>query len=294
MDRGERSGGRQHTRGNAFSRRGPFNIAQGVDPREQSVQCSRGEYNSSTFLLSPKVLMRNRLERIIKILKLLSTRVPYNPMQLAQETGANRRTIFRDIAALKSLGIPILMDDKSNNYSLGEIRGGNDWLQQLLENQRTVDEKGVVRSHNLQSREGRQKYATELLAMLPDSVVDQLRENLLSASDSKSKPLKSISDLIIDLAAAIRGATPLTIVVRNDFEKPTLVTIVPHRIEFHANGWRLMGIDSTNAEIWLDINPEAPGSTCAWTYTFSFVIPTAFSSLQAIEDVASNKSRLSN
>ncbi|WP_068131651.1 helix-turn-helix transcriptional regulator [Roseimaritima ulvae] len=62
--------------------------------------------------------MPTRLERILRILLLLQTRVPYNAFQLAEEMSVHRRTIFRDIAALRGLGIPIDFDVDTACYCL--------------------------------------------------------------------------------------------------------------------------------------------------------------------------------
>ena len=240
------------------------------------------------------VPMRNRLERIITILKLLSTGVSYNPIQLARETGANRRTIFRDIAALKSLGVPILVDDRTSVYSLAELKGGNEWLLGLVENHRTTDENGNVRSHNLLTPEGRHKFSNQLLAMLPVAVVDQLRLNLVRMSDETKESKKSMGDWLLELAAAIREAKLISLTVQKDFGKSKLLKATPKRIQLGSNAWQLMCIDSNNAEIWLDINGPQSGLNSECFFSFSTAHPDSLSAMLTIEHSASVKTNLSH
>jgi len=62
--------------------------------------------------------MTHRLERILRILSLLQSGVTYNALQLAEETGVHRRTVFRDVALLRGAGIPIRFDADTSCYSL--------------------------------------------------------------------------------------------------------------------------------------------------------------------------------
>lgn len=62
--------------------------------------------------------MTSRLERVIQVLLLLQSGVPYNALQIAERMGVHRRTIFRDVALLRSLGVPISYDMETARYSL--------------------------------------------------------------------------------------------------------------------------------------------------------------------------------
>lgn len=62
--------------------------------------------------------MTHRLERILKLLSLLQSGTSFNALQLAQETGVHRRTVFRDVALLRAAGIPIRCDPDTACYSL--------------------------------------------------------------------------------------------------------------------------------------------------------------------------------
>lgn len=60
--------------------------------------------------------MNIRLERGLRILILLQTGARYDAMKLARELGVTRRTIFRDIAMLKDLGLVIEYDLSASSY----------------------------------------------------------------------------------------------------------------------------------------------------------------------------------
>lgn len=67
--------------------------------------------------------MTHRLERILKLMALLQSGVPYNALQLAEETNVHRRTVFRDVALLRAAGIPIRFDTDTSCYSVvGEVQ----------------------------------------------------------------------------------------------------------------------------------------------------------------------------
>ena len=62
-------------------------------------------------------MVTERLRRLLTILKLLQTGRA-TPDSLAQECGLSRRTIFRDIEAIRNAGIPLLFDEEQRRYYL--------------------------------------------------------------------------------------------------------------------------------------------------------------------------------
>lgn len=67
--------------------------------------------------------MSTQLERVIHLLSLLQSGIPYNAIQLAQELSVHRRTLFRDLAQLKSLGLPLGYDPVTARYWLNKNAG---------------------------------------------------------------------------------------------------------------------------------------------------------------------------
>ena len=62
--------------------------------------------------------MPSRLDRVLRIVILLQSGLSYNAIQLAEATGVHRRTIFRDIASLRALGLPVEFDPATGRYYL--------------------------------------------------------------------------------------------------------------------------------------------------------------------------------
>lgn len=62
--------------------------------------------------------MSHRLERILKLMSLLQSGASFNAVELAQATSVHRRTVFRDVALLRTAGIPIRFDTATACYSI--------------------------------------------------------------------------------------------------------------------------------------------------------------------------------
>jgi proteasome accessory factor B len=59
-----------------------------------------------------------RVQRLLKLTGLLQAGRGYNADALAQTCGVSRRTIFRDLDALRESGIPLLYDEQQQSYRL--------------------------------------------------------------------------------------------------------------------------------------------------------------------------------
>jgi len=59
-----------------------------------------------------------RITRIIKLIGVLQSARGSNTRQLAEECGVNRRTIFRDLEALREAGVPVVFDSTRNEHHI--------------------------------------------------------------------------------------------------------------------------------------------------------------------------------
>ncbi|KAA5538824.1 helix-turn-helix domain-containing protein [Roseiconus nitratireducens] len=69
--------------------------------------------------------MRYRLDRALRILNLLQSGRGYDPVGLTVELNVNRRTVYRDIALLREMGINIEFDSQQASYVIRGA-GGSD------------------------------------------------------------------------------------------------------------------------------------------------------------------------
>lgn len=65
--------------------------------------------------------MRNRLDRALRILKLLQSGHRYDPCALAKQLQVGRRTMFRDIALLREMGIEVNYAPDRGQYVIGKL-----------------------------------------------------------------------------------------------------------------------------------------------------------------------------
>jgi len=77
--------------------------------------------------------MASRLERVVQVMLLLQSGEQFNAIQLVERMGVHRRTIFRDIATLKSLGVPISYDPATSCYFIATSRTADLSSDQLTE-----------------------------------------------------------------------------------------------------------------------------------------------------------------
>jgi predicted DNA-binding transcriptional regulator YafY len=175
--------------------------------------------------------MASRLDRVLRIVILLQTGVPYNAHQLALETGVHRRTIFRDIASLRNLGLPVQFDSETARYFLVQdsMIGGAQAI--------TTDElTELLLAANLALCTGDVvRRATEKLALrLPP----ERRKRILSLNRSlqTDPPVHGYPDPTVmeQVLVALHQGKSLTIVLESPAESGAQV-VLPRRIVFTAD-----------------------------------------------------------
>lgn len=65
-----------------------------------------------------KRVKHSRVGRIVNILTSLQSGHKYSPVDLEKLLGVSRRTVFRDLKELQSIGVPYKYDARSNSYSI--------------------------------------------------------------------------------------------------------------------------------------------------------------------------------
>jgi predicted DNA-binding transcriptional regulator YafY len=167
---------------------------------------------------------------VLRIVILLQTGVPYNAHQLAQETGVHRRTIFRDIASLRGLGLPVQFDADTARYYLvqdaliGAQAISTDELTELL----------LAASLAMCTGDTVRRTTEKLALRLPP----ERRKRILalnSSLQSESPASHPDPEVMEQILTALHQAKPLSIFWEAEGH-PTLEQIVyPRRIVFTAD-----------------------------------------------------------
>jgi predicted DNA-binding transcriptional regulator YafY len=63
-------------------------------------------------------MKHSRVSRIVNILTTLQSGEKYSPADLEQVLGVSRRTVFRDLKELQSIGVPYRYDIKTGGYNI--------------------------------------------------------------------------------------------------------------------------------------------------------------------------------
>ena len=72
----------------------------------------------------------NRIDRVLRILRILCRGERLNGRELAQRLGVNQRTIYRDILALRNNGVKINTVDGS--YQIGPAVRPSPWPKEIF------------------------------------------------------------------------------------------------------------------------------------------------------------------
>lgn len=195
--------------------------------------------------------MPSRLERILRILLLLQTRVPYDAFQLAQEMRVHRRTIFRDIAALRGLGIPIDFDNDSACYSLTARSELN--LQGVsVEEMSELLVSACLSAHQGGgSAEATKRVALKLSAQLPQAVQQEIAKLTMRAGHNGE-------------AVGFRGLAAISEAIREHqvIELSELAAsgqcrsrrVVPLSLTYCTEGWILVGTDGVGRRVQFQVD----------------------------------------
>ncbi|GEM_PF-4498261 len=186
--------------------------------------------------------MPSRLERILRILLLLQTRVPYDAIRLAHEMQVHRRTIFRDIAALRGLGIPVDFDNESACYSLAsnnELDLNSVSIEELTE---LLVSACLAANLNSENAEATKRVALKLSARLPEPVQREIAKLALQSEVHSPQPA---FHTVTTITSAIRKNTPLLLSELAPSGKCLSKRLVPESLTYCSHGWVLMGTDET-------------------------------------------------
>lgn len=194
-----------------------------------------------------------RVTRLLRILQMLQARAGENADGLANATGVSRRTIFRDIDALKEAGVPVAYDRQSDRYSLPGayfLPPTNFTAEEALAIIGLTAE--LARSDTVPFYEAAHRAARKLEASLPKELQSQLAE-LTQAIHVRPSQINRLADkeaFYQQLLDAQVARQQIWLEYRSLTEWETIITVLkPYHVAFIDRSWYVVGWSSLHKEV---------------------------------------------
>ena len=194
-----------------------------------------------------------RITRLLKLLQMLQSGSGRNADGLATDCGVSRRTVFRDLDALRVAGVPVEYDAEVERYSSPASYYWPPIMSTAAEAMSLLALSGEMgRSDRLPFYEPAQAAALKLAGSLPAALRDELRV-LTKAIRIRPTPVSPLDDKrgiyqqLVDARAARRAVR-----IRYDSltEWECIVTkLRPYCLHFCQHSWYVIGRSSLHREV---------------------------------------------
>jgi proteasome accessory factor B len=194
-----------------------------------------------------------RITRLLKLLELLQSGSGQNADGLAKACGVSRRTVFRDIEALRAAGVPVAFEEDHDRYSIPAsyfLPPINFTPAEAISLVALANEFG--RSDRLPFYEPAHTAARKLQCSLPSALREELRQmtRAIRIQPMPVSPLESkeyIYQQLIDARAKRR-------VVRIEYDSLTeweriTTKLRPYHLLFCRHSWYVIGRSSIHREV---------------------------------------------
>lgn len=199
--------------------------------------------------LEAKPLQVTRFERMIQILSYLQSGPRYGARELAQEFRVTRRTIFRDIALLREMGVPVIIDESNHAYHLASNHR-TVWISKLW----TEELATLILGAHLSLPQAVPTMGTairdatsKVLQRFPEDTRLAIC-NLLSTCEldfGVAEPTIGNPDILKSILQAIRIKRQVRIVIPNGrLTCPLKTKVAPYRVVASPESWLLVGRSS--------------------------------------------------
>ena len=190
----------------------------------------------------------SRIHRLLKLLGTLQTGRGYNTEHLAQACGVSRRTIFRDLEALREAGVPLVYNEQEQRYRIPSTY--------FLPPTNFTPEEAlalIVLCHDLGGHERLPFFAAARNAAikLESSLPPRMRERLLATVDAvqiqmpPTNPLQEQQAVYDQLIEAISGRRSVRITYGLPTDEGEICTrLNPYRLLFSRRSWYVIGRSS--------------------------------------------------
>ncbi|QGJ69355.1 WYL domain-containing transcriptional regulator [Planctomycetales bacterium 10988] len=194
-----------------------------------------------------------RLTRLVKLISILQGGKRFNADHLAAACQVHRRTIFRDLDALKEAGVPLFYDETERAYQLQKqyyLPPTNFTAEEALALIVVCQEMGNQQGVPFYSAAARA--AIKLENILPVRLREQV-EDIRQAVHIKlppQTPLEESEPVYQRILAAIASRQPLQVEYQSFHEQTVVYTrIDPYRVLFSRRSWYCIGRSSFHREV---------------------------------------------
>jgi len=194
-----------------------------------------------------------RVTRLLKLLQALQAGAGDNADGLAEASGVGRRTVFRDIEALKEAGVPVAFDHATKRYSLdGDyfLPPTNFTAEEALSIIGIATQFG--RDETAPFYEPARRAAQKLEASLPADLRTQLQEltqaiHVRPPQHSKTDGENDFHQRLVDAQSTRRK---VWLEYRSLTEWETIETVLrPYALMFNNRSWYVVGHSSVHKEV---------------------------------------------
>ena len=198
-------------------------------------------------------MKHSRVGRIVKILTTLQSHEKYSPGDLEKILGVSRRTIFRDLSELQSIGVPYKYEAKSGGYTIDPkffLPPIDFNLAEALSLLMLVHK---VRNYlPLPFRNSALLAGLKVENNLPAEVRKYCQTSLakVTITPEPQTAIKLLDAIFIALQRAIRMKSKLGLLSRSLYERqPIMTTLHPYHLLYKNRSWYVIGFSEPHKMI---------------------------------------------
>jgi proteasome accessory factor B len=215
-------------------------------------------------------MKHSRISRVVKILTTLQSGQKYSPADLENLLGISRRTVFRDLKELQSIGVPYKYDAKSGGYSIDPkffLPPIDFNLPEALSLLTLVHK---MRNHlPMPFRNSALLAGLKIENNLPADVRNycQLSLQKVTISPDQHTSIKQLDSIYDTIQKAIRKKTVLNLSYQSLYEKKTIDTALhPYHLLYKNRSWYVIGFSVLHKSVrtfnLARVGSLSPGETC--------------------------------
>jgi predicted DNA-binding transcriptional regulator YafY len=198
-------------------------------------------------------MKHSRISRVVKILTTLQSGQKYSPADLEKLLGISRRTVFRDLKELQSIGVPYRYDAKSGGYSIdrGFFLPPVDFsLAEALSLLMLVHK---MRNHlPMPFRNSALLAGLKIENNLPADVKNYCQTSLakVTISPAQHTTIKLLDSIYDTIQKAIRKKAVLSLSYHSLHEQDSIETLLrPYHLLYKNRSWYILGFSSLHKSV---------------------------------------------